>query len=116
MLEAADEHEIAPLRFGAGVKGKVNMAMSYGLPVVVTPIAAEGMHLVDGHDALIAETAAGFADATWRVYQDEALWMQLSEHGLENVRRHFSAQAARDTLRKALALSATTAAPGPRAS
>lgn len=103
---------IAPLRFGAGVKGKVNMAMSYGLPVVVTPIAAEGMHLIDGHDALIAETAAGFADATWRVYQDEALWMQLSEHGLDNVRRHFSAQAARDTLRKALAAAGTGAAPG----
>jgi O-antigen biosynthesis protein len=99
---------IAPLRFGAGVKGKVNMAMSYGLPVVVTPIAAEGMHLVDGHDALIAETAAGFADATWRVYQDETLWMQLSEHGLDNVRLHFSAQAARDTLRKALAAGAGT--------
>ena len=105
---------IAPLRFGAGVKGKVNMAMSYGMPVVVTPIAAEGMHLVDGHDALIAETATGFADAIGRLYHDESLWMQLSEHGLDNVRLHFSAQAARDTLRKALAASGTTASFGSR--
>jgi len=104
---------IAPLRFGAGVKGKVNMAMSYGLPVVVTPMAAEGMHLVDGYDALIAETAAGFADAIWRVYHDPALWMRLSKHGLDNVRLHFSAQAARDTLRKALAVAGTPASPEP---
>ena len=35
----------APLRFGAGVKGKINMSMSAGLPVVATHVAAEGMHL-----------------------------------------------------------------------
>lgn len=93
---------VAPLRFGAGVKGKVNMAMSYCLPVVVTSIAAEGMHLVDGHDALIADTAADFADAVWRAYQDEALWMQLSDHSLDNVKRHFSPEVARDALRKVL--------------
>lgn len=93
---------VAPLRFGAGVKGKVNMAMSYGLPVVVTSIAAEGMHLVDGHDALIADTAANFANAVWRAYQDETLWMQLSEHGLDNVKRHFSPDVARDALRRVL--------------
>jgi O-antigen biosynthesis protein len=105
---------VAPLRFGAGVKGKVNMAMSYGLPVVVTPIAAEGMHLVDGYDALIAGSAADFVDAVWRAYQDEALWMQLSDHGLENVQQHFSPEIARDTLRKAL--SPNAASPAHRAS
>ena len=93
---------VAPLRFGAGVKGKVNMAMSYGLPVVVTPIAAEGMHLVDGNDALIAATAADFAEAVWRVYRDEGLWMLLSDEGIANVQRHFSPEVALQVLRNAL--------------
>ena len=93
---------VAPLRFGAGVKGKVNMAMSYGLPVVVTPIAAEGMHLVDGNDALIAATAADFAEAVWRVYRDEGLWMRLSDEGIANVQRHFSPEVALQVLRNAL--------------
>jgi glycosyltransferase involved in cell wall biosynthesis len=93
---------IAPLRFGAGVKGKVNMAMSYGLPVVVTPIAAEGMYLSDGHDALIATTATEFAEAVWRVYHDEAVWARLSDRGLANVQEHFSPERALSTLRKVL--------------
>lgn len=93
---------VAPLRFGAGVKGKVNMAMSYGLPVVVTPIAAEGMYLVDGSDALIAASAADFAEAVWRLYRDETLWTQLSDGGIANVRRHFSSDMALHTLRKVL--------------
>ena len=93
---------IAPLRFGAGVKGKVNMAMSYGLPVVVTPIAAEGMHLSDGHDALIASTATEFAEAVWRVYRNEHLWTRLSDGGIANVRQYFSPEIARRALRKVL--------------
>jgi glycosyltransferase involved in cell wall biosynthesis len=78
------------------------MAMSYGLPVVVTPIAAEGMHLVDGNDALIAATAADFAEAVWRVYRDEGLWMRLSDEGIANVQRHFSPEVALQVLRNAL--------------
>ena len=48
---------VAPLRYGAGVKGKVNMAMSYGLPVVATPIAVEGMHVEAGEDVMVATDA-----------------------------------------------------------
>lgn len=93
---------VAPLRFGAGVKGKVNMAMSYGLPVVVTSIAAEGMHLMDGVDALIADTATDFAAAIWRLYCDQALWTRLSDAGIANVRQYFSPDVALDTLRRVL--------------
>lgn len=93
---------VAPLRFGAGVKGKVNMAMSYGLPVVVTSMAAEGMHLSNGLDALIANNASEFANAIWRVYHDEHLWTQLSDGGIANVRRYFSPEIALRTLRKIL--------------
>ncbi|TCV95740.1 glycosyltransferase involved in cell wall biosynthesis [Luteibacter rhizovicinus] len=93
---------VAPLRFGAGVKGKVNQAMSHGLPVVLTTLAAEGMYLQDDIDALIADQAGAMADAIDRVYHDEALWMRLSDGGLENVRSHFSTERARETLRRAL--------------
>jgi GT2 family glycosyltransferase/glycosyltransferase involved in cell wall biosynthesis len=93
---------VAPLRYGAGVKGKVNMAMSYGLPVVATPIAVEGMHVAAGSDVLVAGDAAAFAAAVVRLYRDEALWNALSANGLANVERHFSFAAAREAVRSIL--------------
>jgi glycosyltransferase involved in cell wall biosynthesis len=90
---------VAPLRYGAGVKGKVNQAMAHGQPVVATPAAVEGIHAADGEDVLVAATAEAFADAVVRLYEDEALWEKLSRNGLENVQRHFSTAAAqRDIL------------------
>lgn len=91
---------VAPLRFGAGVKGKVNLSMAHGQPVVATPCAVEGMHLRDGHDVLVAEDARAFANAVVRLYQDRALWQRLSSNGLDNVATHFSMAAARDVVRR----------------
>lgn len=93
---------VAPLRYGAGVKGKVNLSMAHGQPVVATPCAVEGMHLSDGEDVLVAGDAAAFADAVLRLYRDEALWQRLAAGGLANVARHFSAEAARATVRRVL--------------
>ena len=93
---------VAPLRYGAGVKGKVNLGMAHGQPVVATPVAVEGMNLVDGEDVLVAATAAEFADAIVRLYGDAALWQRLSDRGTENVRRHFSFDAARAALARIL--------------
>ncbi len=95
---------VAPLRYGAGVKGKVNMSMSYGQPVVATPIAVEGMHLVAGEDVLVAQTPEDFADAVLRLHADEALWNSLSARGVANVERHFGFDSARAVLRELLAL------------
>lgn len=91
---------LAPLRYGAGVKGKVNLSMAHGQPVVATPCAVEGMHLRDGHDVLVAESAQDFAAAVLRLYEDQALWETLSKNGLDNVTRHFSPDAARDAVRR----------------
>ena len=93
---------VAPLRYGAGVKGKVNMAMSYGLPVVATSVAVEGMHVRSGVDVMVADDAAAFAAAIRRVYDDAALWTTLSERGLANVHEHFSFAAARAALARIL--------------
>ncbi len=90
---------IAPLRFGAGVKGKINQAMAHGLPVVATHCAAEGMHLTHAHDVLLADTASDFAQAILRVYHDADLWQQLAEGGRRNIHTHFSPDAVRDTVR-----------------
>lgn len=98
---------LAPLRYGAGVKGKVNMAMSYGLPVVATTVAAEGMQLQNGENILIADDAEAFASAVLRLYDDHSLWLRLSDQGLDNIRQHFSFDAARDALHRALSGSVT---------
>lgn len=91
---------VAPLRYGAGVKGKVNLSMAHGQPVVATACAVEGMHLRDGIDALVADDPTAFADALVRLYEDEALWTEIARNGLDSVARHFSLDAARDTVRR----------------
>ncbi len=85
---------VAPIRFGAGVKGKVNQSMALGVPTVVTSIAAEGMHLLHEHDAMIADDPGAFAEAVVRLYTSEDLWNRLSANGRASVRQHFSVEAA----------------------
>jgi len=91
---------VAPLRVGAGVKGKINLSMAHGQPVVATSIAAEGMHLRDGVDVLVADDPGDFAASIVRLYGDATLWMELSLNGHANIARHFSADAARDAVRR----------------
>ena len=93
---------IAPLRYGAGVKGKVNMAMSYGLPVVGTPVALEGIHATYGEEALVADEPQAFAENVLSLYQDEVLWTKVAQNGMENVQKYFSPQVAEQTLKKIL--------------
>ncbi|MBC7708637.1 MAG: glycosyltransferase [Rhizobacter sp.] len=94
---------IAPLRYGAGIKGKINEAMNYGIPVVATECAIEGMHLLHERDVLVADLASDFATAIARVYNDAPLWNTLSVAGLANVRQHFSPEAALPAIRALLA-------------
>ena len=103
-VESLDEYlddcrlSVAPLRYGAGVKGKVNQSMAHGQPVVATALAAEGMFLQHDIDVLIADTPADYADAVVRLYTDAALWQRVSAAGLDNVAQHFSFDAARAVL------------------
>lgn len=75
---------VAPLRYGAGMKGKIGSYMCNGLPVVTTSIGAEGMGLVDSETALIREPD-GFAEAMHAVCTDENLWEKLSRNAIEKV-------------------------------
>jgi len=81
---------VAPLRFGAGVKGKVVTSLSYGVPVVATSTAAEGAQLKDGESILIADTPDAFADAILRLYSDAELWQRLSVRGYRAFLDRFS--------------------------
>jgi O-antigen biosynthesis protein len=93
---------IAPLRFGAGAKGKVATSLSLGLPMVVTPVASEGMGLTDGHDVCIAETAATFAEAIIRIYENEGVWTDLSNNGRKRANTLFGPESAKNCLTELL--------------
>ena len=81
---------LAPLRFGAGLKGKLIDAAQCGTPAVTTAIGAEGMYAADSPCALIADTAPALARAAITLYQDEALWRQLQQNALQLIERRFA--------------------------
>ncbi len=73
---------VAPLRYGAGIKGKIIEAMSYGLPVVTTDIGAEGLDLESGKNVLIANNSEEFVNEVVSLYFSEELWSKLSQNSL----------------------------------
>ncbi len=93
---------VAPLRFGAGIKGKIGTAMAAGLPVVATSVAAEGMALSDGKNILIADGAEPFADAIKKIYTDEILWNRISDNGVQFAECLWGAQAGSRALSRIL--------------
>jgi O-antigen biosynthesis protein len=103
---------VAPLRFGAGVKGKVGESLAAGLPTVGTPVAVEGMGLVDGQHVLVAADAPGFADQVVALLDDDALWCTLSAAGASAIIERFGSHVARAALQDLLEAAATWSAPG----
>jgi GT2 family glycosyltransferase/glycosyltransferase involved in cell wall biosynthesis len=89
---------VAPLRFGAGVKGKINQSMAFGVPVVATSLAVEGTALSDREEILVADEPEDFARALIELYESEELWKRLSENGVRKTRALYSTDAARKTL------------------
>ena len=89
---------VAPLRFGAGVKGKINQSMAFGVPVVATSIAVEGMSLTHEEDVLVAEAPADFANAVVELYTSEKLWTKLSDNGVNTTNVRYSKAAAKKRL------------------
>ena len=79
---------VAPLRFGAGMKGKIGQSLSLGLPTITTKIGAEGMGLIDHQDVLIADTAEEFAQAVIELYDNMELWQKLADNSLETIKRY----------------------------
>jgi len=88
---------LAPLRFGAGVKGKITQSLAMGLPVITTSVGAEGINVNGGENCMIADGPEDFAKNAIDVYSDEKLWSLLSENGLK-VANEFSPEKARACL------------------
>ena len=93
---------VAPLRFGAGMKGKIGQALSYGVPVVTTSIGAEGIGLTNGHDAMIADDPAEFARAVVTVYQNAEVWQRLSDNGYKRVADNFAPEVVEKTIHQTI--------------
>lgn len=72
---------IAPLRYGAGMKGKVAEALAHGVPVVTTPVGTEGMAPDVVAAAVVADDAETFAAAVVATYRDETRWRTIHEQG-----------------------------------
>ena len=90
---------VAPLRYGAGMKGKVGHAMISGLPVVATTIGGEGMSASDGVHLLMADEPEDFADHVVSLLRDDALWHRLQAEGQALIEATLSAAAIAERVR-----------------
>jgi len=81
---------LAPLRFGAGIKGKLAEAMICATPSVTTAIGIEGMEGNDGWPGMVADSAEDFAEAAVQLYQSERQWQLLSDLGPKQAQQLFS--------------------------
>ncbi len=80
---------LAPLRFGAGLKGKLVEAIQYGTPSVTTGIGAEGVQGNGNWCGLIAESAESLADAAFELYTNPELWNRSKMNGFEIINSRF---------------------------
>jgi GT2 family glycosyltransferase len=85
---------VLPLRFGAGVKGKLGVSLRASLPVVSTSIGVEGVPIHAGTQALLADQPAAFADAVLRLLADSALRESLGKAGLQLFQEHWGSRQA----------------------
>ncbi len=81
---------LAPLPFGAGLKGKFIDAMAQGTPNVTTAVGAEGMMHQGTWSGLIGEKAQELAEAAVLLYQDETLWQQKQQQGFDILAQRFA--------------------------
>jgi glycosyltransferase involved in cell wall biosynthesis len=89
---------VAPLRYGAGAKGKIVSSLAHGLPVACTAIGAEGMGLRDGEEVLVGDDPEALAAHVVTLLRDDAAWRALSAAGLAWVGRTTSRERARERL------------------
>ncbi|MES2576921.1 MAG: glycosyltransferase [Bacteroidota bacterium] len=81
---------LAPLRFGAGIKGKLLEAMQCGTPSVTTTIGSESMHGDLSWNGFIRDDVADFVDAAVQLYLDKIIWGKAQKNGIEIVNQRYS--------------------------
>ncbi len=93
---------VAPLRFGAGFKGKLATSLAHGLPVVGSAISLEGTGLAHGDGVAVADDPDAFAREVARLHEDEQAWQEQSARALERVAALYSPEAAMQVWRDML--------------
>ncbi len=83
---------LAPLRFGAGLKGKLVDAMMNGTPSVTTAIGAEGMTIHNEWCGMIRDDAVTFAEDAVKLHQNRSLWEKCSNTGYRIMSQKFEKQ------------------------
>ena len=104
---------VAPLAFGAGLKGKVAESLAAGVPCVCSAIAAEGYELPAPLRSLVAADAAGLAASIVRLHGNEAAWTACRQAGLAFVAQGFNEVAVDAGLRRAVGMAAQAPAVAP---
>ena len=85
--------QLAPIPFGAGLKGKLVDAMQHGLPTVTTNIGAEGLFTADTAPGAIADTWEHFVEKAVVLYQNQEHWLAAQKHGYDVLARKFQKEA-----------------------
>lgn len=89
---------IVPLRYGAGVKGKVVEALYYGIPVVTTSVGAEGISGIEEF-VIIKDEPKEMIDAVCEIYDKQKVLSEMSEKNQVYVQKHFSVDAVWDIIK-----------------
>jgi len=93
---------VAPLRFGAGLKGKVLDSFAAGLPCVMTPIAAEGIPLAELGRELVAADPAGLAGTIVQLHADAEANARIGDDAARLAAREFSQEQVTAALQRIL--------------
>ncbi|MFA9188116.1 glycosyltransferase [Flavobacterium sp. FBOR7N2.3] len=80
---------LAPLRFGAGIKGKLLEAMQCGTPSVTTAIGAESMQGNLPWNGFVEDNPELFADKAIQLYQHKEIWLQAQDNGIEIIKQRY---------------------------
>lgn len=83
---------LAPLRFGAGLKGKLLDAMQCGTPSVTTSIGAEAMRGESPWNGFVTDDASEFANKAVELYEDETQWTEAQQHGFTILKESFDSE------------------------
>lgn len=101
-LMASSLMSVAPLRYGAGVKGKVVSSLCYGLPCVATSVAVEGMGIGEHDGVIVADDPERIADGIVALHQQADLWSLLSDGGVSFAHANFSVARIKEQLKELL--------------
>lgn len=76
---------IVPHRYSAGIPWKLQEAMSYGIPSVISELTRSQLNLTDGKEVLVADNSEEFKQKVMKLYQEEELWNRIQKNALQYI-------------------------------